>query len=92
MPDKDHVIMKVVGVNETFQFPKRDVLLLDLEYTSIEDLAAEFARRIYTLLSEKGPRVMAALTTLKVSVQEYQGLKCFRCIELGLQNGTTQKL
>lgn len=91
-PDREHVTMRVVGTTETFQFPKRDALLLDLEYTSIEELAAEFARRIHALLAEKGPRVMALLSGLRVSVQEYKGLKCFRCMELGIQPGVTQKL
>jgi hypothetical protein len=84
--------MQIVGTDETFQFPNGDSLLLDLEYTSIEELAAEFARRIHAHLAEKGPRVMAGLTGLRVSVQEYKGLKCFRCMELGLQGGTPQKL
>ena len=44
--------MQIVGTDETFQFPNGDALLLDLEYTSIEELAAEFARRIHAHLAE----------------------------------------
>lgn len=83
-PDADHVTMSVKGVNEVFQFPLRDCLLLDLEYTSIEDLASLFTTLLHEDLAKKGPRVMANIQKIKVSVQEYQGLKCFRCIELGL--------
>lgn len=47
-PDREHVTMKVKGdINEVFQFPKRDCILLDLEYTSIEDLAELFTRLIH---------------------------------------------
>ena len=92
VPDAAHVTMKVVGVNEIFQFPLRDCVLLDLEYTSIEDLAEHFSRQIHAELALKGPSVTSNIEQIRVSVQEYQGLKCFRCMELGIARGSTQKL
>lgn len=76
--------MRVKNVNEVFQFPRKDALLLDIEYTSIEDLAELFTKLIYGELAKKGSHVTSNISQLKVSVQEYQGLKCFRCLELGL--------
>jgi 6-pyruvoyl-tetrahydropterin synthase len=67
-PDKEHVTMKVKGVNEVFQFPLKDSKLLDMEYTSIEDLAEHFTKRIYAELVKKGPFVTSNIQTLKVSV------------------------
>ncbi|TNV72042.1 hypothetical protein FGO68_gene13865 [Halteria grandinella] len=90
-PDPDHVVMRVVGTRETFQFPKRDALLLDLEYTSIEDLASLISSLIYQELQREA--VTANIKTIRVSLQEYQGLKCWRCLELGLQkDGSAAKL
>ena len=70
-PDKDHVTMRVKNVNEVFQFPRKDALLLDIEYTSIEDLAELFTKLIYGELAKKGPQVTSNISQLKVSVQEY---------------------
>jgi len=70
-PDKDHVTMRVKNVNEVFQFPRKDALLLDIEYTSIEDLAELFTKLIYSELAKKGPHVTSNIDQLKVSVQEY---------------------
>ena len=70
-PDKDHVTMRVKNVNEVFQFPRKDALLLDIEYTSIEDLAELFTKLIYSELAKKGPHVTSYINQLKVSVQEY---------------------
>ena len=70
-PDKDHVTMRVKNVNEVFQFPRKDALLLDIEYTSIEDLAELFTKLIYSELVKKGPHVTSNINQLKVSVQEY---------------------
>jgi 6-pyruvoyl-tetrahydropterin synthase len=83
-PDKDHVTMRVKNVNEVFQFPRRDTLLLDVEYTSIEDLGEVISNLIYAELAKKGPHVTSNIQKLKVSVQEYPGLKCVRCMELGI--------
>ena len=49
--------MRVKNVNEVFQFPRKDTLLLDIEYTSIEDLAELFTKLIYAELAKKGPHV-----------------------------------
>jgi len=80
-PDKDHVTMRVKNVNEVFQFPRKDTLLLDLEYTSIEDLGEVISKMIYAELAKKGPHVTSNIRQMKVSVQEYPGLKCVRCME-----------
>jgi hypothetical protein len=39
---------------------------------------------IYAELAKKGPHVTSNIQQLKVSVQEYPGLKCVRCMELGI--------
>ena len=91
-PDKDHVTMRVKNVNEVFQFPRRDALLLDLEYTSIEDLAELFTKLIYAELAKKGTHVTSNIQRLQVSVQEYPGLKCVRCLELGISGSKQPKL
>jgi len=83
-PDKDHVTMRVKNVNEVFQFPRRDTLLLDVEYTSIEDLGEVISNLIFAELAKKGPHVTSNIEKMKVSVQEYPGLKCIRCMELGI--------
>jgi hypothetical protein len=58
--------------------------LLDVEYTSIEDLGEVISNMIYADLAKKGPHVTSNIQQLKVSVQEYPGLKCVRCMELGI--------
>ncbi len=91
-PDKDHVTMRIKNANEVFQFPRKDALLLDIEYTSIEDLAELMTKLIYGELAKKGAHVTSNIQQLKVSVQEYPGLKCVRCLELGLSSSYKPKL
>jgi len=59
-----------------------------LEYTSIEDLAETITKLLYTELS-KLEGVLSNIQSIKVTVEEYVGLKCFRCMELGLMPGST---
>lgn len=47
---------------------------------------------IYAELEKKGPHVTSNIKKLKVSVEEYKGLKCFRCMELGIVKGSQHKL
>ena len=68
VPDKEHVTMRVRGVNEVFQFPRRDVMILDVEYTSIEDLGEVISKMIYGELVKKGEKVTSNIEAMKVSV------------------------
>jgi hypothetical protein len=43
-------------------------LLLDLEYTSIEDLASLISSLIYQELQKKGPAVTANIKFIKISL------------------------
>ena len=54
--------MRVKNVNEVFQFPRRDTLLLDVEYTSIEDLGEVMSNLIYGELVKKGPHVTSNIS------------------------------
>eukprot|EP00347_Sterkiella_histriomuscorum_P000830 403374352 len=74
----DHVKMTVKGTTETFQFPLKDCVLLDLEYTSIEDLATYCTQEIKRQLQLKGNE-FNNLTQIFVTVREYEGLECEMC-------------
>jgi hypothetical protein len=79
--------MKIKFTEETFQFPKKDTLLLHIEYTSIEDLAEVITLMIYKDLEKKN--LTGNITNFKVTVQEYDGLKCQRILK---RSGTVAKL